>query len=311
MLALESVTKLYGTVIGVNDITLSLPRGAYGLVGPNGSGKSTLLNLITGQLRPTLGQLRVWGQRPWNNRDVHRRIGMCPEQDVLYPNVTGFEWVRYLLELHGWRHPVAAKRAAEMLDLVGLGDAMHRRMGGYSRGMRQRTKLAHAMAHDPELLVLDEPFNGLDPIGRHAIAELLRQWIRKGRGLILASHVLHEVESVTDSFLLICNGRLLASGSVSDVKALLADVPNEIWLRCEGAPQLASRLVQEPGVDAVRFAENGKVLVLSTHSPATIYAQLPQWIDGSGIRIQELRCADDSLHHLFTSLLQIHRGKTG
>ena len=104
MLALESVTKLYGTVIGVNDVTLSLPPGPYGLVGPNGSGKSTLLNLITGQLRPTLGRLRVFEQRPWNNRDVHRRIGMCPEQDVLYPNVTGFEWVRYLLELHGWRH---------------------------------------------------------------------------------------------------------------------------------------------------------------------------------------------------------------
>jgi len=308
MLELQRVTKLYGTVIGVNDISLSLPRGAYGLVGPNGSGKSTLLNLITGQLRPTIGTVGVLGQRPWNNVAVLRQIGMCPEQDVLYPNVSGFEWVAYLLELRGWRRPQAAARAIEVLQRVGLGAAMHRRMGEYSRGMRQRTKLAQALAHDPTLLILDEPFNGLDPIGRHLIAEVLRGWIDKGRGLILASHVLHEVESVTSSFLLICNGRLLASGSVRDVKALLADVPNEIWLRCDNAGELACRLVRQSCVDSLRFAEGGQVLVVGTRSPATVYGQLPELVAGSGIRIHEMRCSDESLHALFTSLLDIHRG---
>ena len=308
MLQLEGVTKLYGTVIGVNDIALSLNCGAYGLVGPNGSGKSTLLNLITGQLRPTLGQVRVLGADPWNNRAVWQQIGMCPEQDVLYPNVTGFEWVRYLLELRGWRCAAAKARAVEVLESLGLGDAMRRRMGGYSRGMRQRAKLAQALAHEPMLLILDEPFNGLDPVGRHAFTEVLRDWIGKGRGLILASHVLHEVEHTTDSFLLVYSGRLLASGCVSEVKSLLADVPNEIWLRCDRASDLACRLVQEPCVDAVRFADHGQVLVLATRSPATIYAKLPQWVAETRVQVLELRSADDSLHALFHSLLQIHRG---
>ena len=311
MIHLENVTKLYGTVIGVNDVTLSLAPGAYGLVGPNGSGKSTLLNLITGQLRPTLGTLHVFGLRPWNHAPVLERLGICPEQDVLYPNVTGFEWVRYLLELRGWTRRRATHRAQEILELVGITDAMHRLMGGYSRGMRQRTKLAQAIAHEPELLILDEPFNGLDPVGRHQMTQLLKGWIGKGRGLVLASHILHEIENITESFLLICSGRLLASGSMRDVHKLLADAPNEIRLRCDGATELACRLMAEKAVDSVRFAEEGRVLVLSTRSPATIYAQLPNWIAGTGIRIHELRCSNDSLQTLFSSLLQIHRGRVG
>jgi ABC-2 type transport system ATP-binding protein len=308
MLELEAVTKLYGSVIGVNDISLTLTRGAFGLVGPNGSGKSTMLNLITGQLRPTIGRVRVLGESPWNNANVLRQIGMCPEQDVLYPNVTGLEWVRYLLELRGWRSQAATARATEMLELVGLGAAMQRRMGGYSRGMRQRAKLAQAIAHDPQLLILDEPFNGLDPVGRHAIADVLHQWIAKGRGLILASHVLHEVESVTDSFLLICHGRLLASGSIPEVKSLLAEVPNEISVRCDRPHELACLLVGEKTVDSVRIADDGAALLLSTRNPAVIFARLPEWISDAGIRVHEMRCADDSLHSLFHSLLQIHRG---
>jgi len=217
MIELRSVTKLYGSVIGINDVTMSLERKAYGLIGPNGSGKSTLLNLITGQLRPTLGSLQVLGCDPWNNRAMFRRIGVCPERDLLYHNVTGFRWVRYLLELNGFGRVEAARRAEAALDQVGLSEAMHRQMGGYSRGMRQRTKLAQALAHEPELLILDEPFNGLDPVGRRDMTEVLRRWIASGRGLLLASHILHEVEAVTDSFLMICNGRLLASGLAEEV----------------------------------------------------------------------------------------------
>jgi ABC-2 type transport system ATP-binding protein len=309
MIRLENVTKLYGKVIGVNDLALSVESGAYGLVGPNGSGKSTLLNLITGQLRPTLGSLRVLGMRPWNNTKLLKCLGVCPEQDLLYPNVTGFEWVRYHLELRGWRRQAAADRARDILEQVGIGEAMHRQMGEYSRGMRQRTKLAQAIGHAPELLILDEPFNGLDPIGRHQMMVLLKDWIRKGRGLLLASHILHEIESITEFFLLICSGRLLASGTVGEVHSLLADAPNEIRVRCDGASQLACRLLENNVVDSVQLIDEGKSLVLSTKSPAAIYMQLPQWIAGTGIRIHELRCANDSLQNLFTSLLQIHRGE--
>jgi len=191
---------------------------------------------------------------------------------------------------------------------VDMAGAMHRHIGSYSRGMRQRTKLAQAFAHDPELLILDEPFGGLDPIGRVRMTELLRNWLAPGKGLLLASHILHEVEAVTQSFLLICGGRLLASGSAEEVNMLLADVPNEMEIRCSDPTRLAHRLIEEDIVDSVRFACGGEILVLSTRSPATVYRQLPDWVDAAGIQIHELRSTDDSLQRLFNSLLQLHRG---
>jgi len=308
MIALNRVTKLYGSVIGVNDVTLSLPLGAYGLIGPNGSGKSTLLNLITGQLWPTQGTVRVFDAGPCNNPAVLRRLGVCPELDALYADLSGFDWVAYLLRLHGFGRREARRRAEESLVRMGMGHAMHRRMGGYSRGMRQRTKLAQAFAHDPEVLILDEPLNGLDPVGRHEITVQLQEWIRRGRGLLLASHLLHEVEAVTQSFLLICGGRLLASGSAEEVHTLLAEMPNEIRIRTNDAPGLARRFVEERVAESVRFGGDGETLTISTHNPAAIYARLPQWIDGTGIEIRELRSTDESLQALFNALMRIHRG---
>ncbi len=200
---------------------------------PTASGKTTLLNLITGQLRPTMGRVRVLGKSPWKQDQLLRMIGLCPAVDVLYPNVSALEWVSYLVELHGFGRREARQRAQQSLQDVGMEAAMRRPMGTYSLGMRQRTKLAQAFAHDPSLLILDEPFNGLDPIGRHEMTEVLRAWVRDGRSLILASHILHEVEAISPSFLLIRGGRVLASGPPDEIHALLADVPNEIHIRCD------------------------------------------------------------------------------
>ena len=308
MIQFDNVTKLYGSVIGVNDITLSLDQGAYGLLGPNGSGKTTLINLIIGQLRPTIGEVGVFGENPWKRDDILRRIGICPAVDVLYPNVTGFDWVRYLVELHGFSRHDASQRAKQTLDLVGMSHAMNRNMGGYSLGMRQRTKLAQAFAHDPELLILDEPFNGLDPVGRHEMTELLRGWTREGKSLLIASHVLHEVEAVSPAFMLICGGRLLASGSTDEVQSMLADLPNEIHIRCDRPSDLARHVLNAGIVDAVRF-EGDDGLVLSTTSPLTVYREMPNWVDGNGFRIHEMRSSDESLQTLFTSLMSIHRGE--
>jgi ABC-2 type transport system ATP-binding protein len=309
MIQLDHVTKLYGPVIGVNDVTLKFEQRAYGLLGPNGSGKSTLLNLITGQLRPTLGAVQVLGEDPRNNRAVFRRLGVCPEQDVLYGNVTGFQWVRYLLELHGLGRSDAAARAEAALEQVGMTHAMHRAIGGYSQGMRQRTKLAQALAHQPDVLILDEPFNGLDPIGRHDMTVVLRNWVQAGKGLLMASHILHEVEAITHSFLLICGGRLLASGSAEEVRALLADIPSEISIRCDDAPQLAARLLAAGAAEMVRLSDEGRALLVATRNPASLCARLPEWIRGTGIRIHELRSTDESLQTLFGYLLRIHRGE--
>lgn len=310
MIELQSITKLYGTVIGVNDIDLSLKPGAYGLVGPNGSGKTTLLNLITGQLRPTMGRVQVYGDPPWNRDALLRRIGLCPAVDVLYPNVSALDWVRYLIELHGFSRRDARRRAREALDRVGMSFAMRRAMGTYSLGMRQRTKLAQAFAHDPELLILDEPFNGLDPIGRHEMTEVLRGWIRDGRSLILASHILHEVEAISPSFLLIRGGRLLASGSSAEIHTMLADVPNEIRIRCDAPRQLARQFLESEVAESIQFTEQDRVLVVTTRSPRTIYEQLPAWLRQLNIHVDEIRSTDDSLQNFFSSLMRMHRGET-
>ncbi len=309
MIELQHLTKLYKTVIGVNDVTVSLGLGAYGLLGPNGSGKSTLLNLITGQLRPTLGHVHTLGLPPWNNVEMRRKIGVCPEHDLAYANVVALDWVTYLLKLHGFGRRDARRRAEEALDQVELGEAMRRPMGSYSRGMRQRVKLAQAFAHNPDILILDEPFNGLDPVGRRLIKERLLEWIRDGKGMILASHILHEVESITQSFLLICGGRLLASGSAGEINSLLADVPNEIYIRCSNPAGLAQRMLRSEVIESVRFSDRREGLVVGTCSPVTVYQYLPEWTVEADSQIHELRCSDDSLQALFSSLLQIHRGR--
>lgn len=299
MIQFENVTKLYGSVIGVNDINLTLTPGAYGLLGPNGSGKTTFINLILGQLQPTIGRVTVFGKSPWRNDNTLQRIGICPAVDVLYSNVSAYDWVRFLVELYGFRGKEASKLAIAALERVGMTEAMHRKMGTYSLGMRQRTKLAQAFAHEPELLILDEPFNGLDPIGRHDMTQVLHQWVRDGKSVLLASHVLHEVEAISPSFLLICGGRLLASGSPDEVHSLLADVPNEIHIRCDQPTELARRLLENCPVKSVKFNEGDADLVVATDSPLAVYEQLPAAIDGSGIRIEEMRSTDESLQSLF------------
>lgn len=307
LLQMENVTKLYGNVIGVNDVSLDMGPGAYGLLGPNGSGKSTLLNLITGQLKPTIGTVRVMNESPRNNQRLFRKIGYCPASEGLYAQVSALEWVSYLLELHGRRAAQAKVDAERALELVGMTDAMRRNISGYSRGMRQRTKLAQAIAHDPELLVLDEPFNGLDPIGRHQMTTALRRWIDEGKSLILASHVLHEVESVTQSFLLICGGRLLASGTADEVNELLVDLPNEFTLRTNRPSELAQRLVANSAVDSLQLEDS--TVVVSTREAAQLYGELSAWSAESENQILEIRSGDESLQSLFNTLLKIHRGE--
>lgn len=309
MIDFSSVTKLYGTVIGVNEINLALKPGAYGLLGPNGSGKTTLLNLLVGQLVPTIGEVRVLGFNPRNCAELHRRLSYCPASEGMYANVSGFEWVSYLIRLHDYSAAESKQRAEHWLQTVGMGDAMHRNIAGYSRGMRQRTKLAQALGHDSELIILDEPFSGLDPVGRHQMTELLRERIEAGTSVLFASHVLHEIESLTSSFLLIKNGRLLASGTKDDVNEMLTDVPNEIEINCDRPRDLAALLLQEDSTTHVTLEGAEADLTVSTRSAAALYSMLPRAVEEAGITVTEMRGADPSLQELFNSLMKIHRGE--
>lgn len=307
MIELKNVTKLYGKVIGVNDFTLTLGAGAYGLLGPNGSGKSTLLNLITGQLRPTLGTVRVMGESPRNNANLFRKLGYCPGSEGLYASVSAFEWVKYLQQLQGMTAADADVAATDALELVGMTASMHRPISSYSRGMRQRTKLAQAIAHNPDFLILDEPFSGLDPVGRHELTTVLLDWIGLGKSLLFASHVLHEIESITQSFLLICGGRLLASGTAEDVHAMMVGLPNEVAIKCSHPHALASLILSEQVADSVRI--NGDTVTVATKQPAKLYERLPGWLKKTGFEVFEVHSADESLQALFNSLMKMHRGE--
>ena len=312
MIEFQNVTRLYGKVLGVNDISLSLPAGAYGLLGPNGAGKSTLLNLLIGQLKPTRGEVRVLGENPRNNPRLMRRIGYCPSFEGMYSGVRGFEGVEFVLRMQGFGRADAQQRATDALDRTGMTHAMHRPISSYSRGMRQRTKLAQAIAHDPELLILDEPLSGLDPVGRAQMTELLREWIQMGRSVVIASHVLHEVEALTQSFLLISGGRLLASGTAEEVHELLFNVPLEMHIRCNDVRRLAAMLLQHELSDSARIGRTDaghEELVLQTTKTAQLTSLLPEWIRDEGLQVYEMRTADDSLQSLFNSLMKIHRGE--
>ena len=311
LLELSNVTKLYGTVIGVNDFSMQLKPGAYGLLGPNGAGKSTLLNLLIGQLVPTRGTVRVMGESPRNNSDLMRKIGFCPGFEGLYSSTTGLDWVTLLLQLHGVAARPARDRASDYMGLVGMASDMNRPIATYSRGMRQRTKLAQAMAHEPTLLILDEPFSGLDPVGRAEMTNVLRDWIGLGNSLVIASHVLHEIEALTDSFLLICGGRLLASGTAAEVHELLFDTPSEIEIECEEAHQLAALLMSRELATAVSIDGNDRIprLRVRTLRAGTLCTELPGLVTENRISVTRMHSADDSLQSLFNSLLKIHRGE--
>lgn len=309
MIELQNATKLYQNVIGINDMSLSLSPGTYGLLGPNGSGKTTLINLILGQLKPTLGQVRLFGKDPWKRSHLLRRIGLCPSTDVYYPRITGREWVTYLTKLHGIGSRTAGRKAVAALEQVRMTAYMDQPIQSYSLGMRQRTKIAQAIAHEPELLILDEPFNGLDPVGRHEMVDFVKQWSDSGKSVILASHVLHEIEAVHPSFLLISGGRLLASGSPEEVHRILADSPFTLDLKCSDPATLARLMLDRCEIESIEFADDGTGMSVTTRSASNVYESLPALIREAGVEVSEMNSTDDSLKSLFATLMKIHRGE--
>lgn len=304
LLEARSLTKLYGVVIGVNDATLDLDHGVIGLLGPNGAGKSTLLKLITGQLRPTEGELRVLGERPWNNTALFRRLGLCPEQDSFYDHLSALEFVSSLARISGLGSR-AGQLAERALERVGATEFMHRPIGEYSKGMRQRTKIAQAIVHDPDFLILDEPLTGTDPICRREIMDLVIELGREGKSILVASHVLHEVQAMTDQFVLVYGGRILASGRVQEIRSLMNEFPHRITIRCDDARQLAQALLRELPIDGVEIDRGRGELVVLTREPSAFYAGLAEVVVQAGVHVRELVSADDKLEAVFNYLMSV------
>lgn len=299
----RNLTKVYGSVIGVNDVEVRLERGVHGLLGPNGAGKSTFLKLITGQLRPSEGTIQVFGQDPWNNTELYRRIGFCPEQDALWGFLTALQMVELLARMGGLQPRDARAKAEHALELVGAQEYMRKRIDTFSRGMRQRTKMAQALVHDPEFLILDEPLTGTDPVGRRELIDLIHSLKSEGRSILVSSHVLHEVQATTERFLLILGGRVLAVGAVSEIRALINTIPHRIQLRASRARPLARELAGMECVHGVDLSGEEGAMTVLTREPARFYLELPAALATSGAGIEEMSSPDDSLEAVFDYLV--------
>ena len=270
----EKVSKWYGQVIGLNDVSVNVPPGITGLLGPNGAGKSTFMKLITGQLRPSKGVVKVLGEPIWGNPHLYFQIGFCPEQDAFYERMTGLEWVTALVRLNGLNEADAKAAAVRAMTIVDLMEAANKKIGAYSKGMRQRVKLAQAIVHDPDLLILDEPLSGMDPLARRKSIRLIRDWARAGKSIIVSSHILHEIESMTANILLINNGRILAEGDVHSIRDLIDEHPHTVYVRAEQPRVLAREFLTRDDVRSLKF-EEGAVIV-ETGKPDAFYARLTE-----------------------------------
>lgn len=303
VVAADHVSKWYGQVIGLNDVSLTVPPGITGLLGPNGAGKSTFMKLITGQLRPSKGALTVLGEPIWGNQALYFRIGFCPEQDAFYERMTGLEWVSALVRLNGGTEAESTDRATHALEQVDLMDAAHKTIGAYSKGMRQRVKLAQALVHDPELLILDEPLTGMDPVARRKTIRLIRDWGRAGRSVIVSSHILHEIEAMTSNILLINQGRILAEGDVHHIRELIDEHPHTVHIRAEQPRALAREFLTAADVLSLRF-EEGAVIV-QTGKPDVFYARLTDMAASNACgAIHEVTSPDDTLAAVFQYLVK-------
>ena len=303
VVAVDGVSKWYGQVIGLNDITVRVQPGVTGLLGPNGAGKSTFLKLITGQLKPSQGSLRVLGEAAWGNSALFFRLGFCPEQDSFYERMTGLEWVSALVRLNGLSEEEADAASRRALDAVDLLDAADRKIGAYSKGMRQRVKLAQALVHDPELLVLDEPLTGMDPIARRRVIRMIKRWASEGRSVLVSSHILHEIESMTSTILLINNGRILAEGNIHTIRDLIDEHPHKVRVRAAEPRRLAQAFVSDDHVLSVLFETES--VVVETTKPDAFYARLTTAAATDELgEIYEGSSPDDNLQAVFEYLVK-------
>jgi ABC-2 type transport system ATP-binding protein len=300
VLAVDHVARWFGNVVAVNDISFGLGPGLTGLLGPNGAGKSTLLHLLAGLLQPSAGSVWIDGQRAWGNPATYRRLGLVPEREAVHDYLTGREFVLLNARLQGLSDLDAA--VARAIAVVDLPDAADRAIGTYSKGMRQRIKLAGALVHDPPILLLDEPFNGMDPRQRLHMMDLLRTMAAAGRTILFSSHILEEVERLADSVLVIYAGRLAASGDFRSIRRLMTDRPHTFTVRSSNDRRLAAVLLGDPSVFGVELTDG--LLSVQTSDFGAFTRAVPRIARSESITLLELQPTDDSLESVFSYLVR-------
>ena len=298
----DEVSKFYGEVLGVNHVTLNIPPGITSLVGPNGAGKTTLMNLMTGLIHPDNGTILMRGISPRDPENLMRITGYATQYDAAPRWATGFSFITTNLMLFGLDRGRAEEKAWKALKRLSLTDAAHRKMAGYSKGMRQRVRLAQAIAHEPDLMVLDEPLNGLDPLVRAETIDLFRIWADQGRHVIISSHVLQEVDLISDQVILIANGMIVAEGKIRDVREEIHEHPSQFIVRCSNASRVAALLFSEAHITEIRLNEDRLGLLAMTSDPEQFSRSIGR-IALDGYKIDSVIPADENVDALYEYLI--------
>ncbi len=299
---IEHLSKWYGDVVAVADVSFGIGPGVTGLLGPNGAGKSSILKVLAGLLKPSAGEVRIMGRPVRSDIHLFRLIGMVPEQEMVYPYLTGREFVRLNASLQGVTDIDGATQRA--LVTADLGDAAERRIGGYSKGMRQRIKIAAALVHDPEILVLDEPLTGTDPVQRVQLIQLIQKLGAHGKTVFVSSHVLHEVERLADRIIVIVNGKLAAVGDFHAIRDKIDEHARTIRVKSTNDRDLASMLITTPHVTSVRIDPDPQSIVIEAEDVRAVYRLLPRIAREHDIRLFEVTSLDDSLASVFAYITQ-------
>ena len=302
-LVFDNVSKFYGEVLGVNRVNLNIPPGITSLVGPNGSGKSTLMNLMTGLLQPSDGKIELLGIPPTDPQNLFRRLGYCTQFDSFPAGLNGYHFVYSYLRVHGYSREEARQRTVSSMERTNIMHASDRRMAGYSKGMRQRIKLAQAIAHDPQVLILDEPLNGLDPMGRAEIIDLFKELAQAGKHVIISSHILHEVDLISDRVILLNEGYVVAEGDIRSVRSEIQKHPLQILIRCDRPDAMASRLVQLPALVELKMHDDRQGLLVATRDSEEFYLALNKIVLEENIAIEAVTPADEDVHAVYQYLI--------
>jgi ABC-2 type transport system ATP-binding protein len=303
LITFSNVSRFYGEVLGINKVSLNIPSGITSLVGPNGSGKTTLMNLMTGLIRPTQGEIRVLGIAPDDPERLCRAVGYCAQFDAFPKGISGYQFIYSYLRMYGFPNQECEKRTLTSLQMVGLTDAANRPVAAYSKGMRQRVKLAQAMAHDPKVVVLDEPLNGLDPLARAEAIAMFQRWGQEGRHVLVSSHILHEVDKISDQVILLSQGYVVAEGQIQGVRDEVKEQPMQILVLCDRPHLLASRLFEQDHVVEAKLAGDRKGLLLRTTDADRFYLLLNRVILDSGLEVESVAPADDDVNSVYQYLI--------
>jgi ABC-2 type transport system ATP-binding protein len=302
-IVLEGVSKFYGEVLGINDVDLGIGPGLTGLVGPNGAGKSTLMNLLAGLIRPTRGTIHILGLSPDRPERLFRKVGFCTQWDFFPAGATGRSLLEDTLMMHGLVRRTARERAGEALETVGLTAAASRKIDAYSKGMKQRVKLANAICHNPQVLILDEPLNGLDPQGRSEIIEILKALAAQGHHVLVSSHILNEVDVISDAIVMMHGGRVVAEGTIRDVRQEIVDQPVQILIRCDRPQRVAARAFETASVVAARILDGGGGVIVSTRDGQAFFERLPTIVLEEELEIGTIVPADEDVRAVYDYLI--------